>query len=215
MWQHSRSWAVAIIDRGVACVVVDHVPRAISSVCYLFLGKSSTISCQVTGTRYYSCDLPQGGLEIPCRLIFSGETRLIFKVQKFLQEALTSGFLTSCRTDSDPSCLAHSNLTVRSSSSLEMYWASAYTKPNLESWYTGFEQFFTCHSVLDEPDGAYFEISVTVDVKIGRERPIVLLVDVHTSHIDLKTSTKVEFCSIVNALLVEVFSCSILWDLNL
>ena len=92
-------YAVAIVDKGV---VVGHVPRAISSVCYLFLGKRGTISCQVTGARHYSRDLPQGGLEIPCKLIFSGETRLIIKVQKLLQEALTSGLLTSYGTDSDP-----------------------------------------------------------------------------------------------------------------
>ena len=60
-------YAVAIVERGV---VVGHVPRAISSVCYLFLGKSGTISCQVTGTKHYSRDLPQGGLEVPCKLIF-------------------------------------------------------------------------------------------------------------------------------------------------
>ena len=37
-------YAVAIVDKGV---VIGHVLRAISSVCYLFLGKSGTISCQV------------------------------------------------------------------------------------------------------------------------------------------------------------------------
>ena len=95
-------YAVAIVERGV---VVGHVPRAISSVCYLFLGKSGTISCQVTGTKHYSRDLPQGGLEVPCKLIFSGESRLIIKVRKLLQEAFTSGLLTSCgtpETDSNP-----------------------------------------------------------------------------------------------------------------
>ena len=94
-------YAVAIVDRARG-VIVGHVPRAVSSVRYLFLGNSGTILCQVTGTRHYSRDLPQSGLEIPCKLIFSGETRLIVKVQKLLQEALTSGFLTSCGTDSDP-----------------------------------------------------------------------------------------------------------------
>ena len=68
--------------------------------------------------------------------------------------------------------VTHNNLTIRSSLSLEMYWASACTKRNLESWYTGFEQFLTYPSVLDEPDGAYFERFVMVksfSVKIGRE----------------------------------------------
>ena len=45
--------------------------------------------------------LPQGGLEIPCKLIFSGESRLIVKLRNLLQEALTSGLLTSCNMDSE------------------------------------------------------------------------------------------------------------------
>ena len=92
-------YAVAVLNRGV---IVGHLPRAISSVCYLFLGREGTIQCQVTGTRQYSVDLPQGGLEVPCKLTFSGEARLIIKVQKLLQEALDSGLLTSCTVDTDP-----------------------------------------------------------------------------------------------------------------
>ena len=48
--------------------------------------------------------------------------------------------------------LARNNLTIRSPSSLEMYRVSACTKQNLESWYARFEQFLSCHSLLDEPD---------------------------------------------------------------
>ena len=75
-------------------------PRAISAVYNLFLRRNSTLRCQVTGTRHYSVDLPQGGLEIPCRLIFSGHASLIAKVQKLLQEAITSGMLKPCNNDS-------------------------------------------------------------------------------------------------------------------
>ena len=43
---------------------VGHLPRAISSVCYMFLGKpGSSISCKVIGPRRYSHDLPRGGME--------------------------------------------------------------------------------------------------------------------------------------------------------
>ena len=59
-----------------------------------FLEENSTLTCQVTGARHYSINLPQGGLEIPCKLIFYGESRLIVEVQNLLQEALTSGLLT-------------------------------------------------------------------------------------------------------------------------
>ena len=43
-------------------VVVDHVPRKISTT---FICQRGSISCRVTGSWYYSLDLPQGGLEIP------------------------------------------------------------------------------------------------------------------------------------------------------
>ena len=48
--------------------------------------------------------------------------------------------------------LARNNLTIRSPSSLEIYRASVCTKHNLEHWYAMFEQFLSCHSLLDEPD---------------------------------------------------------------
>ena len=46
----------------------------------LFIRRGGTIECIVTGTRRYSSDLPQGGLEIPCRLLFSGEKKEINQV---------------------------------------------------------------------------------------------------------------------------------------
>ncbi len=49
---------------------VGHVPRCISAVCHR---KDGSIQCEVTGARRHSLDLPQGGLEIPCKLTFSGE----------------------------------------------------------------------------------------------------------------------------------------------
>ena len=47
-------------------MIVGHVPRALSAVCCLFLGKGGTIFCEVTGRRRFSAGLPQGGLEVPC-----------------------------------------------------------------------------------------------------------------------------------------------------
>jgi hypothetical protein len=62
--------AVVVISSSTA---VGHVPRAISAVYHFFLRRcGSSIQCQVTGSRQYSSDLPQGGLEIPCTLTFSG-----------------------------------------------------------------------------------------------------------------------------------------------
>ena len=48
----------------------------------MFLGKSgSSITCKVTGSRRYSSDLPQGGLEVPCTLEFKGNEVNIDKVK--------------------------------------------------------------------------------------------------------------------------------------
>ena len=58
-------------------MIVGHVPRALSAVCCLFLGKGGTIFCEVTGRRRFSADLPQGGLEVPCTLIFTGAGKYI------------------------------------------------------------------------------------------------------------------------------------------
>ena len=47
---------------------VGHVPRQISAICSLFIRRGGTIRCTVTGSRRYSADLPQGGLNIPAKL---------------------------------------------------------------------------------------------------------------------------------------------------
>ena len=65
-------YAVAVCKSGT---IVGHVPKIMSRLCWLFLNKSGTvIKCFVTGTRRYSSDLVQGGLEVPCRFKFIGGT---------------------------------------------------------------------------------------------------------------------------------------------
>ena len=59
--------------------IVGHMPRKISAICSLFLRHGGRIQCEVTGTRQYSRDIPQGGLEIPCQYIFEGD---VHKVKK-------------------------------------------------------------------------------------------------------------------------------------
>ena len=71
-------------------MIVGHVSRALSAVCCLFLGKGGTIFCEVIGRRHFSADLPQGSLEVPCTLIFTGAGKYI-KVQKLVQLARSSG----------------------------------------------------------------------------------------------------------------------------
>lgn len=66
---HRDRYAVAVLKDDV---IIGHIPRTILRICSLFLLRNGTISCIVTGPRRYSGDLPQGGVEIPCKLVFDG-----------------------------------------------------------------------------------------------------------------------------------------------
>ena len=92
-------------------IVVGHVPKQISSICSSFLRRGGTVFCKVTGSRRYSADLPQGGLEIPCKFIFTGISKDIEKVKKLIKFATRDGKLSIITTES-PS----SSITVAESS---------------------------------------------------------------------------------------------------
>ena len=79
-------YAVAVVKSSI---IVGHVPRKFSSICSIFIRKGGTISCQVSGGRRYSADLPQGGLEIPCVLKFQGKVEDVNKVKKLAALILT------------------------------------------------------------------------------------------------------------------------------
>ena len=57
-----------------------------SAICSLFLRRGGSIVCRTTGSRRYSQDLPQGGLEIPCLLFFSGKPDKIEKLKALIKE---------------------------------------------------------------------------------------------------------------------------------
>ena len=59
--------------------LVGHVPRKFSCVLSLFIRRGGIITSRVTGSRQYSSDLPQGGLELPCVYVLEGEEKLIEK----------------------------------------------------------------------------------------------------------------------------------------
>ena len=66
--------------------VVGHLPRKISRICWHFLKKSGAcITCVVNGTRRYSGDLPQSGLEIPVKLTVNGREDDVINAYKLLQ----------------------------------------------------------------------------------------------------------------------------------
>uniref|UniRef100_A0A1X7V2F0 HIRAN domain-containing protein n=1 Tax=Amphimedon queenslandica TaxID=400682 RepID=A0A1X7V2F0_AMPQE len=74
-------YAASVMKNGKA---VGHVPRKNSASCSVNL-QSGSIHCIVTGKRY-SCDLPQGGLEIPSILVFTGDVDKTHKVEKILKK---------------------------------------------------------------------------------------------------------------------------------
>ena len=67
------AFSVAVMRNDV---IVGHIPKKISSVCSIFLLHGGSIYCRVIGSRCYSAQLPQGGLEIPCVLTFTGNVKL-------------------------------------------------------------------------------------------------------------------------------------------
>ena len=71
----SDRYAVAVVKSGV---IIGHLPRKISEVC----SRSGSISCIVSGG---SADLSQGGLEIPCNLLFKGNAKEMDKLKRCLK----------------------------------------------------------------------------------------------------------------------------------
>ena len=93
-------YAVAV--KTDADIVVGHLPWKISAACSLFLRRSGTIVCQVTGSRRASLDLPQGGLEVPCTLKFVGEKVFMDKIKMLLTPSL-------CPGSTEPAKAAHTS----------------------------------------------------------------------------------------------------------
>ena len=80
-------FTVAVV-RGDA--VIGHVPRKTSSICSLYLRRDGSIVCRVTGSRPFSEDLVQGGLEIPYVIIFEGDAKYTEKAKKLVESALAT-----------------------------------------------------------------------------------------------------------------------------
>jgi len=81
---------VAVVKDGST---VGHCPGAF---CSIFLRCNSEITCQVTGGRQYSLDLPQGGLGVPCKLAFHTNKKSdAEKTEKLLRKALSKNITDS------------------------------------------------------------------------------------------------------------------------
>ena len=56
----------------------------------MFLLGGGRIHCRVSGARRYSEDLPQGGLEILCVLVFEGAAKSVAKASRLAKYALST-----------------------------------------------------------------------------------------------------------------------------
>ena len=61
--------------------VVGHMPRVISTSCAIFIRRGGSILCKIIGRHRYSRDLPQGGMDVPCRLHLMGKKGDVQKVE--------------------------------------------------------------------------------------------------------------------------------------
>lgn len=78
-------YAVAVMKDGM---IIGHLPWKIFWSCSLFLRRGNSTTC-VMGHRRYFSDLLQGGLEIPCVLMFEGKIKEILKIKKFLKKEVS------------------------------------------------------------------------------------------------------------------------------
>ena len=62
------------------------MPKSISKLCHSFLSRGGTIEAVVMGGRQYAADIPQGGLDVPCKYVFSGEKELVRRLKRALKK---------------------------------------------------------------------------------------------------------------------------------
>ena len=67
---NAENWYAVTVCR-VNSIVISHIPRKISFLCAELIRRGGIIQCIVNRDHWYSHDLPQGCMEIPCRLVFS------------------------------------------------------------------------------------------------------------------------------------------------
>ena len=77
----SDHYAVAVVKNAT---IIGHLPCKISKICSLFIRKRGVVTCTVVGSRRFSADLPQGGMEIPCILHFKGMPKEVKKLVKLM-----------------------------------------------------------------------------------------------------------------------------------
>jgi len=73
-------FAVAVCPiESLDSLIVGHIPREISRICWYFLEEGGSILCEISGRRQYSRDLIRGGLQIPCLYHFWHNNRRVIR----------------------------------------------------------------------------------------------------------------------------------------
>ena len=63
-------------------VRVGHLPKFMSKLAHFFVKHDGEIRSEITGSKRYSSDLEQGGLEIPAKIIFQNSNERIIEEMK-------------------------------------------------------------------------------------------------------------------------------------
>ena len=64
---------------------MGHLPKFMSKLTHFFVKHARRIRCEITGSKRYSFDLEQGGLEIIAKIIFQNSNeRIIEEMRKKL-----------------------------------------------------------------------------------------------------------------------------------
>ena len=76
-------YAIALTNSD--SITVGHLPKFTSNLAHFFVKHDGEIRCEITGSKRYSSDLEQGGLEIPAKIIFQNSNeRIIEEIKKKL-----------------------------------------------------------------------------------------------------------------------------------
>jgi hypothetical protein len=76
-------FAVAVKVGGIS---VGHLPREQSRVCHYFIQRGGCIQVEISDTQYRRSLFEQGGLEIPCTLIFISTSADVERICALLPE---------------------------------------------------------------------------------------------------------------------------------
>ena len=108
-------YAVAVLKHDE---IIGHLPRTISTISSLFIRRGGSIQCEVTDHRRYSRDLPQGGMEVPCKLHFRADGSELKKVKAYFSKIKAFAVESSTKTKTDGKILVTDHETSTETDSI-------------------------------------------------------------------------------------------------